>query len=105
MLVQSPQQSGPQSGGERWALTTDQAAAAAPRPPEQWHLRGVPSTQGLQEWADILSISHLGFDIEAPPRTPSPFRGAFSRRRFVDWMLVDCTSSPLRGHRSKSLTE
>ena len=68
-------------------------------------MRGVPAAQGMQEWADILSITHVGFDVEATPRTPSTFRGAVSRRRFGDLMLVDCTSSPWKGHRSPLLAE
>ena len=69
--------------------------------PERWRLRGVPSENGLDEWTEILAATHLGFDIEATPRTPTKFNGAVSRRRFGGLALVDCASSPWLGRHGK----
>ena len=105
MQVGSVTKSGPGSGGERWALTSETTTEGRPQAPEHWHVRGVPTDAGLEQWADILSITHLGFDVEATPRTPETFRGSVTRRRLGDLMLVDCTSSPWLGRRSAEVIE
>ena len=79
-------------GGERWALAPEQSTAQAPRAPEQWHL-DKPGKGTFEAWADILSVTHVGFDVESSA-TPPRFRGAVTRRRMGDLMLVDCASSP-----------
>ena len=70
--------------------------------PERWRLRGVPSGPALDQWAEIISVTHLGFDIKPTHRTPSKFHGAVSRRRFGGLALVDCASSPWLGRHGKS---
>ncbi len=56
-------------------------------------------TRRLQSWSEILSATHLTFDVQPTFRTPEDFRGAVTRRAIGELMLVDCTSSPWHGHR------
>jgi AraC family transcriptional activator of tynA and feaB len=55
---------------------------------------------GLAAWADILTTTHLAFDVRATYRTPGAFHGSVTRRRFGDIALVDCAASPFLGDRS-----
>ena len=55
----------------------------------------------LQSWSEILSATHLTFDVHPTFRTPEDFRGAVTRRAIGELMLVDCTSSPWHGHRGR----
>ena len=63
----------------------------------------MPSGPGLDEWTEILTATHLGFDVQPTHRTPTRFNGAVSRRRFGGLALVDCASSPWLGSHDKSL--
>jgi AraC family transcriptional activator of tynA and feaB len=65
---------------------------------ERWRVTGGTLGRRLQSWSEILAATHLAFDVRATPRTPADFRGAVIRRRFGDLMLVDCASTPFRGH-------
>ena len=62
----------------------------------------MPTGRGLDEWTEILSATHLGFDVQPTHRTPSKFDGAVSRRRFGGLALVDCASLPWLGRHGKS---
>jgi AraC family transcriptional activator of tynA and feaB len=55
---------------------------------------------GLAAWADILTTTHLAFDVKATYRTPGAFHATVTRRRFGDLALVDCAASPFLGDRS-----
>jgi AraC family transcriptional activator of tynA and feaB len=72
------------------------------REAERWQVRGVSGARALEAWADVLAATHIPFDVCATYRTPTAFKGAVSRRRFGDLMLVDCASSPFLVHWSVS---
>jgi AraC-like DNA-binding protein len=65
--------------------------------PERWRLRTALDSQALEEWTDILSRTHVQFDVCSTHRTPSTFYGAVTRQRFGDLALVDCGCSPFLG--------
>ena len=69
--------------------------------PERWRLRTALDSQALEQWTDILSRTHVQFDVCSTRRTPSTFYGAVTRQRFGDLALVDCGCSPFLG-RSRS---
>ncbi|HLW95944.1 MAG TPA: helix-turn-helix domain-containing protein [Solirubrobacteraceae bacterium] len=69
--------------------------------PERWRLRTALDSHALEEWTDILSRTHVQFDVCSTRRTPSTFYGAVTRQRFGDLALVDCGCSPFLG-RSRS---
>jgi AraC family transcriptional activator of tynA and feaB len=67
---------------------------------ERWRLGGVRGARGLQAWADILTTTHLAFEVRPTYRTPVAFEGSVTRRRFGDLALVDCAAAPFLGDRS-----
>jgi AraC family transcriptional activator of tynA and feaB len=90
----------PSEGGEL-PRTDDQARNETPNgDAERWRLGGVRGTAGLAAWADILTTTHLAFDVQATYRTPGAFHATVTRRRFGDLALVDCAASPFLGDRS-----
>lgn len=81
------------------------AASDTVAAPERWAVAGGSVPRRLDSWAEILASTHLAFDVHPTSRTPPEFRGAVSRRRFGDLMLVDCAAAPFLGHRSLSLMD
>jgi AraC-like DNA-binding protein len=71
--------------------------------PERWRVAGGSTTRRLDAWSDILATTHLAFDIRPTHRTPDDFRGAVTRRRIGELMLVDCAASPFLGHRGRAV--
>jgi AraC-like DNA-binding protein len=71
--------------------------------PERWRVQGGDTTARLRSWSEILASTHLAFDIQATPGTPTRFQGAVTRRSIGDLMLVDCAASPFLGHRSQAV--
>jgi len=63
----------------------------------------VPGARGLAAWADILTTTHLAFDVWPTYRTPRSFEGVVTRRRFGGLALVDCAASPFIGDRSAAV--
>jgi AraC family transcriptional regulator, positive regulator of tynA and feaB len=66
---------------------------------ERWRVSGVGRARRLQAWSDILAATHVAFDVRPTWRTPERFRGAVSRHRLGELMLVDCTATPFLGGR------
>ena len=62
-------------------------------------MAGGDTRRRLDDWGDILAVTHLAFEVHPTDRTPSEFRGAVTRRPIGDLMLVDCAASPFLGHR------
>ena len=81
-------------------LTTDASPATRGDTAERWSARGHDLGSQLASWSDILATTHLTFEVSATHRTPKTFVGGVVRRAIADLMLVDCTASPFRGHRS-----
>jgi AraC family transcriptional activator of tynA and feaB len=73
--------------------------------PERWRVSGGSVARRLEGWSQILADTHVSFDIHSTHRTPADFRGAVTRRKFGDLMLVDCVASPFRGRRTQSLVD
>jgi AraC family transcriptional regulator, positive regulator of tynA and feaB len=71
--------------------------------PESWRVSGGSVAGRLQSWGEILAETHLAFEVHGTDRTPGQFRGAVTRRRVGDLMLVDCAASPFLGHRSHAV--
>jgi AraC family transcriptional regulator, positive regulator of tynA and feaB len=67
---------------------------------ERWRLGGVPGPRALAAWADILTTTHLAFEVRPTFRTPGTFEGSVTRRRFGGLALVDCAAAPFLGDRS-----
>jgi AraC-like DNA-binding protein len=88
-------------------LADSPASAVAPgvngRALESWRATGADTERRLESWAEILAITHLGFEVRATARTPDEFHGAVTRRAIGDLMLVDCAASPFLGHRSRAV--
>jgi AraC family transcriptional activator of tynA and feaB len=71
--------------------------------PERWRVGGGSAARRLDSWSQILADTHVSFDIQSTYRTPADFRGAVTRRKVGDLVLVDCVASPFRGRRTQSL--
>jgi AraC-like DNA-binding protein len=67
------------------------------REPERWRMRSVPVGSAMDQWSDILTATHISFDMRANRWTPSMFDAVVARRRFGGLSLVDCASSPWLG--------
>jgi AraC family transcriptional regulator, positive regulator of tynA and feaB len=80
-------------------MTSASEAVAAVGAPERWRVAGGSSTRRLEAWADVLAATHLAFDVRASAHASGDFRGAVTRRKIGDLMLVDCAASPFLGHR------
>jgi AraC family transcriptional activator of tynA and feaB len=93
----------PSEGGEL-LHTDDQARNGTPNDDaERWRLGGVRGAAGLAAWEEILTTTHLAFDVRPTCRTPGAFHATVTRRRFGDLALVDCAASPFLGDRSLAL--
>ena len=85
------------------ALASSVAPTLPAGEPERWRVAGGETAQRLGAWSDILAMTHLAFDIRPTHGTPDDFRGAVSRRRIGELMLVDCAASPFLGHRGRAV--
>ncbi|MCW3008432.1 MAG: transcriptional regulator, AraC family [Solirubrobacterales bacterium] len=103
MSVTSVTKFGSAAGGERWALTPEHIPTPVPHQAERWNVVDTPGTPALDAWADILSVTHLGFDVSESTQSRGRFRGSVTRRRLGDLQLVDCASAPFKGHRGTEL--
>ena len=90
-------QGGGYVGREGRAVIEEASANSVGVEPERWRLRTALGSQALDQWTDILSRTHLQFDVCSTHRTPSTFYGAVTRQRFGDLALVDCGCSPFLG--------
>jgi AraC-like DNA-binding protein len=79
------------------------AQSSGIREPERWRVNGASTSRRLESWAEILAQTHLAFEVDSTPRTPSRFDGAVTRRKIGDLMLVDCAASPFVGRRSRAV--
>ena len=84
-------------GGEGSPVIEEASVKYGGVEPERWRLRTALGSQALDEWTDILSRTHLQFDVCSTRRTPSTFYGAVTRQRFGGLALVDCGCSPFLG--------
>lgn len=87
------------------ATTTATPPVRARLEPERFSVSNGPMPRRLQTWSDILSDTHLSFDISATHRTPREFRGVVKRQRFGELALLDCAASPFRGRRDDALID
>jgi len=81
------------------------AAADAPVAPERWRARGPDVASRMASWSEILTDTHLTFDVRPTFRTSGRFDAAVTRRRVGDLMLLDCAASPFMGQRSPSVID
>ena len=72
---------------------------------ERWTVAGSSPARRLQSWSEILSETHLAFDLRPTWRTPSRFKAAVSRQRLGDLTLVDCAAAPFAGRRTAHVIE
>jgi AraC-like DNA-binding protein len=72
---------------------------------ERWRVNGTNLPGRLDSWSEILAATHLTFEISATDRTPAAFAGGVTRRTIGYLDLVDCASSPWRGHRGAAEIE
>jgi AraC family transcriptional regulator, positive regulator of tynA and feaB len=76
---------------------------AAERAAERWRARGASLAGRMQSWSEILSVTHLTFEVAPTDRTPDAFHGAVTRRSIGDLKLLDCAASPFSGRRDSDL--
>jgi AraC family transcriptional regulator, positive regulator of tynA and feaB len=76
---------------------------AAERAAERWRARGASLAGRMQSWSEILSATHLTFEVAPTQWTPEAFDGAVTRRSIGDLKLLDCAASPFSGRRDKDL--
>ncbi len=86
--------------------TTAASPPVRPGPdPERWSISSGSVTRRIEAWSEILARTHISFDVRPTHRTPRDFRGVVRRQRFGELALLDCASSPFRGHRSAALVD
>ena len=79
------------------ALVSPEPLGPQLREPERWRAHGATAERRLESWGEILAATHIPFEVRETARTPAEFKGAVTRRRLGELMLVDCAASPFVG--------